>query len=80
MEPHFANPSKGHLPLCGEEGKVVFNIRRVRCTECIVLLRRQRRARLKQQADETEFKRKEKKRQLKIQHRINRRLETRHAP
>ena len=42
---HFADRQNDDQALCGQEGGVVFNARRIRCDECITLLKLRRRER-----------------------------------
>lgn len=42
---HFVDRQNDDQALCGQEGEVVFNVRRVRCAECTVILQIRRQER-----------------------------------
>lgn len=76
MVPHFADPGT-HQSLCEEAGQVVFNVRKVRCHDCLDIIRRRRRERLKQEQAQLEINSILKKRQDKLKRRLIRREENR---
>jgi len=61
-------------PLCGEEGsgEVTYNTKKVDCRECRILLRQQRKQRLRQEAIDAEIIRILKKREKKQTERLAR--------